>query len=361
MSANVYTDPTRFELERQHVLNAGWLLAGRSEELTEPGSWITYEGHGEIVLVTRQRNGTVAAFHNVCQHRGSAIVTERRGCSARRFTCPYHGWVYDTTGVLVGVPDRDDFAPEHLASARAPAVAVEEWAGWIWINLLGPEQAPPLSRWFGADITDELERWRLEDMVLHDVVEHDVPVNYKVIVDGFNEVYHVTHLHGVPPDVSHAFRQATSQVVGRNSMCFIPRAQSLDELAETGDHYRYGISHYIVFPNTIFNCNPDHIMVFNPVPVAVDRTRFLVWQLIHPGDRGDPEYAAYHRTMMQHWDRLRGVVGEDVAAYGQVARTARSSAHVRHILSTRESRIMHYHEEMDRMLALAAPTSSRGQ
>jgi phenylpropionate dioxygenase-like ring-hydroxylating dioxygenase large terminal subunit len=59
-------------------------------------------------------------------------VTEWTGCGARRFTCPYHGWVYDTTGKVVGVPERGDFAAEHLEGLRSPAVAVDEWGGWLW-------------------------------------------------------------------------------------------------------------------------------------------------------------------------------------------------------------------------------------
>ena len=144
MSRDVYTDPVRFELERERVLSTHWLIAGRAEQIPAPGDWLTYEGHGETVVVTRQPDGGFAAFHNVCQHRGPAIVGELTGCGARRFTCPYHGWVYDTTGDLVGVPEREDFDPAHLDGLRAPAVAVEEWGGWLWIDLAGPDAAPPL-------------------------------------------------------------------------------------------------------------------------------------------------------------------------------------------------------------------------
>ena len=86
------------------MLGASWLLAGRSSQIANPGDWISFEGHGETVVITRQPDGSLAAFHNMCQHRGPSFVTEWTGCGARRFTCPYHGWVYDTTGKLVGRP-----------------------------------------------------------------------------------------------------------------------------------------------------------------------------------------------------------------------------------------------------------------
>jgi len=350
LARDAYTDPVRFELERERVLATHWLIAGRSEQAKAPGDWITYEGHGETVVITRQPDGSVSAFHNVCQHRGPAIVGAMQGCGARRFTCPYHGWVYDTTGKLVGVPEREDFSPEHLDGLRAPAVAAEEWGGWIWINLLGPDRAPSLMESIGKEITDDLGRFKMEDMILHEVVEWDVPVSYKAIVDGFNEIYHVTELHHVDPAFTKACRQASFHILGDNYMCFVPRPNALDRLADDPDHHRDAICHYVVFPNSVFNCNPGHIQLFSPIPIDVDRTKFLCWEIIYDGDHSDPEYAAYYEGIMAHWAGLKVVVGEDIAIYDQLARTKRSSGYTKNILSERECKIGHYHENMDRKI-----------
>ena len=350
LDREVYTDPTRFELERARVLGTHWLIAGRSEQIPEPGDWLTYEGHGETVVVTRQPDGDAAAFHNVCQHRGPAIVGESSGCGARRFTCPYHGWVYDTTGDLVGVPEREGFDPSHLDGLRAPSVAVDEWAGWIWINLAGPHRAPPLAEAIGPEITADLGRYRMEDMTLLEVLEWDVPVSYKAVVDGFNEIYHTHQLHGVSSEWVAAAQATSFHIVGDNSMCFVPRAEHLDALADDWDHHRYAICHYLVFPNTVFNCNPGHLQVFQPIPVDVDRTRFLCWELIYPDTGDDPDYATYLERTMAHWDVLKGVVGEDIGIYEQLARTIRSSGYTRNVLQARECKLALYHEQMDRKI-----------
>ncbi len=350
MDRNVYTDPHRFELERERVLAKHWILAGRSDQVAEPGDWLTFEGHGETVIVTRQPDGSVAAFHNVCQHRGPAIVGASTGCGARRFTCPYHGWVYDTKGFVVGVPEREDFDPAHLDGVRAPAVAADEWGGWVWINLAGPDKARPLMEAIGEEISVDLGRFNMEDMILHEVLEWDVPVSYKAIVDGFNEIYHTKQLHGVGPEWSKAARNTSFHIVGDNYMCFVPRADRLDELMVDPDHHRMAICHYVVFPNTVFNCNPEHVQVFNPIPIDVDRTRFLCWELIYPGDEADPEYAAYLERTLKHWEGLKRVVGEDIEIYDQLERTKRSSGYTQHILNERECKIAHYHENMDRKI-----------
>jgi len=350
MDRDAYTDPVRFELERDKVLATHWILAGRAEQVPGPGDWISFEGHGETVVITRQPDGSLAAFHNVCQHRGPAIVGDWQGCGARRFTCPYHGWVYDTAGKLVGVPEREDFSPAHLEGLRAPAVAVGEWGGWIWINLAGPAKAPPLADGIGAEIMADLGRFDMQDMILHEVVEFDVPVSYKAIVDGFNEVYHVTELHHVPPAFTKSARGTSFHILGDNYMCFVPRPDTLEELAEDWDHHRFAICHYVVFPNTVFNCNPEHVQVFNPIPIDVDRTKFLCWEIIYPGDHNDPEYAAYFEKTMAHWAGLKKVVAEDIAIYDQLARTKRSHGYTRNVLSERECKIAHYHENMDRKI-----------
>lgn len=350
MSREPYTDPVQFELERERVLNRTWLLAGRSEEIPNTGDWLSFESHGETVVITRQPDGGLAAFHNVCMHRGPSFVTEWKGCGAKKFTCPYHGWLFDTTGKVIGVPERIDFDPEHLKDLRAPVVAADEWGGWVWVNLAA-EAAPPLTEWIGEDIITDLGQYRMQDMVLKEVVEWDVPVSYKAVVDGFNEIYHTAELHHVGPEWVRSARDTTMAVVNdHNFTCYVPRHQYRDQLAENWDHFKWAICHYVVFPNTTFNCNPEHIQVFNPIPIDVDRTRFKCWELVYPKRDDDPDYPDYERRMEAHWAHLKEVVGEDIAIYQQLERTKRSSGYTTNILSKREYKIFRYHEVMAEML-----------
>lgn len=347
VDASVYTDPTRYELERERVLRASWIIGARSSEVPNANDWVLYEGHGETIVISRQVDGSLRAFHNVCQHRGARLTRgETSGCD-RRFTCPWHGWVYDTTGALVGVPEREDFDPLHVTGIEIPSVAADEWGGWVWINLAG-DDAPPLLDWIGPDIVADLGRFRMEDMILHEKMVVDIPVNYKAIVDGFNEVYHATELHHTPPEFTKAARSTHFWLTGLNSMMFVPRADKLDRLAETGDHLQNAICHYVVFPNTVFNNNPDHIQVFNPIPLDVDTTRFICWELIYaPDGADDPEYERYLKHTMAHWAALKDIVAEDLFIFGELAGTKHSMGYNRNVLSTRECKIVAYHQHMD--------------
>jgi phenylpropionate dioxygenase-like ring-hydroxylating dioxygenase large terminal subunit len=182
VDAAVYTDPERFERERTTVLRRSWQVICRSEQLAHPGDFVTWDRHGETVIVTRRRDGGVSGFHNVCQHRRARIVKEPAGC-ARRFTCRWHSWVYDLEGSVVGVPDREDFDGDALDGLSAPAIECVEWGGWVWAVLAGPGVAPPLLEWLRDDITTDLGAYRMEDMRLVEKLVWDVPVNWKIIIE----------------------------------------------------------------------------------------------------------------------------------------------------------------------------------
>jgi phenylpropionate dioxygenase-like ring-hydroxylating dioxygenase large terminal subunit len=345
LDAGVYTDPERYQRERTAVLAPSWQVIGRSSELPEPGDFITWEGQGETIVVTRRRDGGVSGFHNVCQHRGARIVKEPSGC-ARRFSCRWHNWVYDLQGAVVGVPDREDFDPASLDGLAAPAVECAEWGGWVWAVLAGLGKAAPLLDWLGPDITADLDVYRMEDMRLVERLTWDVPVNWKVIVDAFNENYHAAHLHAkntTPQDVKDG-RFSTYFVFGRHAMMVIPYKGVLARLRETGDHQGTAICHYTVFPTAVFNCNPMHIQLFRAVPLSVDRSRFECWELQY----ADTDQS-YQDSVNAHWGRLQKVVAEDVEIWGEVAATSDSSAYRRNILNNRECKITAFHRTIQEM------------
>ena len=346
VDASVYTDPERYERERETVLRRSWQVICRSSELANPGDFITWEGHGETIVVTRRRDGGIAAFHNVCQHRGARIVKESAGCT-RRFTCRWHSWVYDLEGAVVGVPDREDFDERELTGLAAPAVEADEWGGWVWAVLAGPGVAPPLREWLGSEITTDLGAYRMEDMKLVDKLVWDVPVNWKVIVDAFNENYHAAHLHSAntkPQDVRDG-RFSTYFVLGRHGMMVIPYKGVLPRLTETLDHQSLAICHYTLFPTAVFNCNPNHIQLFRSVPLSADRSRFECWELQYP-DGG----AEYDAAVNSHWGRLKGVVAEDVEMWDEVAATRESYGYRRNILNDRECKITAFHRTVQEMI-----------
>src|SRR5437764_13467 len=68
-----YQTNALYALELQQIWYAGWLFAGFTFELPNPGDYITLTIDSSPVLVMRDDNGAIRAFHNVCRHRGTQL------------------------------------------------------------------------------------------------------------------------------------------------------------------------------------------------------------------------------------------------------------------------------------------------
>ncbi|MHA7839549.1 MAG: Rieske 2Fe-2S domain-containing protein, partial [bacterium] len=68
-----YTCPEFARLEWERMWTRTWLCAGRESDLDRAGDYFTFEIGPESILVIRQPDGSVAARHNVCMHRGNRL------------------------------------------------------------------------------------------------------------------------------------------------------------------------------------------------------------------------------------------------------------------------------------------------
>ncbi|MBY9850964.1 aromatic ring-hydroxylating dioxygenase subunit alpha [Pseudomonas aeruginosa] len=91
--------------ELHEIFDDSWLYAAHLSELREPGDFITRDVGGRNLIIQRRADGEPAVYLNACAHRGAKVCAERQG-NSQRFTCPYHGWTYDSHGSLIGLPDK---------------------------------------------------------------------------------------------------------------------------------------------------------------------------------------------------------------------------------------------------------------
>ena len=89
-----------FEADLARIFHRHWLFAGYSFQIPRPGDFFIYRVGSESIIVVRDRQGAIRAFHNVCRHRGSQICKVETG-TAHRLVCPYHRWTYELDGSLV--------------------------------------------------------------------------------------------------------------------------------------------------------------------------------------------------------------------------------------------------------------------
>ena len=187
-----YTSPAFMELEMARLWPRVWNIGGWAAEIPEAGDFITHALGRESILMVRQPDGGVKAFHNVCPHRGNRLVYAEQG-SLARFTCTYHGWTYDHGGNLIHVQDAEDFPQGNpCGKVTLSEIPCEVWAGFIWYNM--DEQCFPLSGFLG-EVKDYFDLHDLQSAkrVYYKVCE--VRFNWKALHDNFCESYHLPATH----------------------------------------------------------------------------------------------------------------------------------------------------------------------
>ena len=118
-----YTDPEIYQLELDQIIMRNWIFAAHTSELPNPGDFKVVNVANESAIIVHGQDGLIRAFANVCRHRGSLVCLEETG-NTRKFTCPYHGWVYNSEGELVGTRDmpdefhREDYGLNTVSIAR---------------------------------------------------------------------------------------------------------------------------------------------------------------------------------------------------------------------------------------------------
>jgi phenylpropionate dioxygenase-like ring-hydroxylating dioxygenase large terminal subunit len=173
-----------------------WQIAGRAEEIPNPGDWKVHKIRDQSFLLVRGRDGEIRGFVNACRHRGNRLC-EGKGNSGR-FTCKYHNWTYGLDGQALAVahPDFDGSIEEFVGPKQELGlipISCECFAGFIFIN---PDRdAMPLSEFLGP-ARDVLAAYRMEEWVPVEYnFREDLGCNWKVVMDAFGESYHIQGVH----------------------------------------------------------------------------------------------------------------------------------------------------------------------
>jgi phenylpropionate dioxygenase-like ring-hydroxylating dioxygenase large terminal subunit len=91
-------------------------------------------------IVVWRSNGKIAAFYDLCTHRGSPLSLG--WINGNQLVCAYHGWNYGSDGSCTLIPSLPPDR-EIPAKARAKAFHAQERYGLIWICLDEPRQDIP--------------------------------------------------------------------------------------------------------------------------------------------------------------------------------------------------------------------------
>jgi len=388
-----YTDPDQARQEWASLWPRVWLMAGLSRDLALVGAWRVFEhGHASI-LVVRGGDGTLRAFHNVCQHRGALLCTGREGRS-ERFVCPYHGWRWGSDGTLLGASDAEGFDAEVQArSLRLAELPCDEALGFVWIHLGQPEQS--LADYLGP-VLPQVAAYGIADWDLRRDSTVPLACNWKTSLDAHAESYHVHALHAeVLPLLDDTAVELCS--LGRHSRLRVPfglpsgrlpegarpallsevlRGYGVDvdalppgrqagRLALQALRRARGAAYdalpdvllsdnqlFHVFPNLHINLHADELQVFRHRPHGSDPGRMFFDQLIlqrRPAGQG-PAARPPHEDLARAAASLGPLTDADMAIAERVQRGLADGALPFLRLGAGEGGILHYHRVLEELL-----------
>jgi choline monooxygenase len=355
-----YGCPKQHALELERLFRPGWQFVGTLADIPRTGDYLTFELHGEPVLL-RNIGGQAQAFLNVCSHRFCTLSSKAKG-NDPHFRCQYHGWEYDADGNTRKIPDAPSFRPLEKGKLGLIKFRTESCGQLIFVSL--SDDGPSLRAHLGEHydrLTAACAPGRPQ--ILSKL--YDTAANWKVPVENSLESYHLDMIHsksfGTMPEAAVCEHELTGNgstfrapggpkgLMG-DFFCHVMRKLGLEPTRQ--------YTHTLVFPNLMYYTQDLTIGIQTCIPVSPTTSR-MVWNWFAT------------TTDKPLWNRMavllnqaqlslfRTVVAEDVAVYPKAQQGLSSPRHPKGgLLATREERLRHFQEYIEARCPAGATASS---
>lgn len=285
-----YRDPDIFRLEYDRVFARSWFFVGRSEAVEDPRGYLSIEVVDQPIVVLRDREGVLRAFHNVCRHRGSLLVDPGRGQLRGAIKCPYHAWTYGLDGALVSTPHVGDGEIDCRELGLAP-IRVESWQGCLFVNLSG--DAPPLEQWLDEqeDQPCNFERWDLGSLRVAHTTVAEIKANWKILIENYAECLHCPGVHPELVALIPAYRSGSVSegredfgvsLATRSSALTATGATTLPALPHLTEQEAASYYGAFAFPNAFLDVSGTFATLTALLPRAADHTTLVTEYLFAP-------------------------------------------------------------------------------
>ncbi|HWI71024.1 MAG TPA: aromatic ring-hydroxylating dioxygenase subunit alpha [Baekduia sp.] len=299
LNGEYYLTDEWYQRDLEQIFYKQWLFAGHGTTIPEPGDYFVFELGTESIIVARQNDGGVKAFHNLCRHRGTRICPERnreKGHLKKDFVCLYHGWSYKLDGALGNAPKM----PEDLDKSKfgLKEAHCDEWNSLIFISLADGEPPATISQRF-TEV--DISAYDLPNSKVVADMTYEIDANWKLVSENFIECYHCSIVH---PELCHVYDPHDS-VVGEKLSDRIAAQNELPPAAET--YHAFSLDGFLrpgresltmsgrpavkrllgdptnpptkngalyAFPNFDFGILPDYFLVQSWLPISPTKTVF---------------------------------------------------------------------------------------
>lgn len=284
-----YISDEWFEEESQHLFSNTWAFAGVTTDVPNPGDYITLKVGKYPLIVVRDKNGELNAFHNICRHRGTELL-EGKGCAGKTIVCPYHRWTFNLDGRLRGIPNMKECFPtlERKDHNLFPA-SLGVFKNMMFVH---PKENPieSFENWLG-DFNEQSWPHDISQMHESETLTYEMKCNWKVFYENAIDGYHLAYLHDKTLGPTLTPDKQVWDSHGRHVVWYSTEREGVKNplpklIEDMSDKYRLkpvkgldagdypGV--VMLFPTTIIGPNPFGISISELIPITPDITHLKV-------------------------------------------------------------------------------------
>ena len=283
---DAYVSAEWFDREMKNVLRRQWVCVGRASDIMD-NTMRRFTIGGASVIVCNS-GGTLAAFHNVCPHRGSELCEGEEQQLGKLITCPYHAWAYAADdGRLVSTAfakPTPDFDKSEIGLSK---VELETWKGFLFLNT---SDAPGELQ---SDVPlSTLDNWPIENLVTGYRWEKELDCNWKIFWENYSECLHCPGIHPELCDIVPIYGtgvMGASEVLGwtpeqKVSRNLKPGAETWSVSGKpcgpvfttlTDSEKEAGYTFVTLWPSMYVVAHVDYVRSVRLEPVSPERTRLV--------------------------------------------------------------------------------------
>lgn len=377
---SIYTSPEWFDAEQRTAFRARPVVACLSADIATPGDFVTFVSGGVPLVVVRDDDGVVRAFHNACRHRGTQVA---HGCGhSKNFACPFHNWTYARDGRLLGQPrSMGGFDSLDKSLFGLVPVTAGEGHGLVFVQVeatpapvaddleaedrdaSGPGTATPLdvTAILGQEIARDLDALDLSACHVWGRERRSWDCNWKLLLDTFTESYHVFALHGASVGPDYPGHIMAYDAFGPHLRIPVPRLTILeleDQPQDDWDLLAHATVQYHLSPNAMVKHTIDHFILWRFEPVGPGRTVAEMTMYTREPRSAYVEGSPAHDAMVGWFDLHDAVTrDEDYPESERIQRTLESGVVRQTVLGRNEGATQHFHRIVREAVASAASIS----